>query len=111
MSSKIDKLEAVRQALVRCEQFTRENSTMATEKIECNVDVNSQTKVSTIRYEGPDGKFTVKYNPGKKNATADANFITGRFRATVTEDTCTTKGVEPVYHPFWGVLHEAFSQK
>lgn len=111
MSTKIDKLDVVRQALAQGDKYSKENSTMATESIECNVDTDSKTKVSTVRYSGPDGKFTIKYNPGKGQATADVDFVTGRFRSTVTSDSCKTKGQDPVYHPFWGVFRNAFNQQ
>lgn len=103
---KESKLTKVDQSIKDCIQYLKENSISDEEKI----DIKDTTKKSTIEYDGPDGKFTVKYDKKTKQAIANVNFQhTGIFKSTVTEKDVSAQGNDPVYHPLWGLFHQAFN--
>lgn len=107
-STKLDHLEAVKQALLDSATFSQNNGLMAEETVKVDLHLDHASKSSTLTYSGPEGTFKVKYDPQKQQATADVDFHTGKYKATVTKDSIQTKGVSPVYHRLWGTLHKAF---
>ena len=79
------------------------------ESINVKCSQRDSSKPSTANYRGPDGRFTVTFNPETRTATALADFATGKFKSTVTENSITMSGVSPVYNKWWGFFHDAFT--
>lgn len=103
------KLDSVKDALQKFDTVVNQNTFNDDEHIKHSIHLNSD-RPSRIDYTGPDGHFTVRLDPKKGQATAKATFVTGDFRSTVTEESCTRKGEDPVYHHLWGIFHKAFNQ-
>lgn len=104
-------IEQVKQAMTDFVRHCNENTLMDQEKISISLHLEDPNKVSTIAYESPEGKFTVKYNPKKQSATATVDWMTGSFKSTVTDDGKKVTGSDPVYHNRWGILHQAFTSE
>ncbi len=109
MAEERSNMEAVKDAMVAYEKFCKENTMMGAEI--ASIKINGDNKPSTIKYDSPDGTFTIKYNPIKKEATATAEFVTGSYKSVVTEDGVKEKGTAPVYHPHFGVFYHAFHKE
>ena len=108
--TKPDKIEKVKEALVNSVEYQNNNSLNDAEELKCSVNLDDTSKISQVSYKGPEGKFTVKYDPKTDTATANVNFNTGSFKSTVTKESCEAKGVDPVFHHLWGIFHSAFNQ-
>lgn len=99
--------DRVEDAIVGYNAYLKDNSKDSNEIIKVKIDKN---KKSTISYVGPAGSFTVKADHETKTATAKVHFVTGHFKAQVTEDSCNASGDSPVFHKHWGHFHAAFEK-
>jgi hypothetical protein len=106
MSNDPNRIDNVNKAIQNYVNYLKDNSQNSDEAIKIRLN---GARGSSVSYSGPDGSFTVKVDAAGNEASANVHFTTGNFKATVTEDTCTAKGVSPVFHRHWGKFHDAFN--